>query len=58
MSASSEELGQMLFSEVRNYIDNVSNVDVCRVHALKSMMKLVDIDYLLLDKIQYYPIEI
>ena len=54
----SEQLGESLFKNVRDYIDNVSNVDVCKVHALKSMMKQLDIEYLMLDKVQYYPVEI
>lgn len=58
LSAMAEDLGQTLFSEIQNYIDNVSNVDVCKIHALKSMMKMIGIDYLLLDKVQYYPLEI
>jgi len=41
-----------------NYIDNVSNIDLCRVKSLKSMMKMLDVDYQVLEKIDYYPIEI
>lgn len=58
ISAVGEDLGNTLFENVMNYIDNVSNVDVCRVKSLKSMMKMVDIDYQLIEKIDYYPLEI
>ena len=51
-------MGQALYENVRDYIDNVSNVDTCKVHALKSMMHIVGSEYNVLDKIGYYPIEI
>ena len=58
LSAVSQNLGQTLFLNVKNYIDNVSNVDTCKVQALKSMMNMLGINYDVLNKIGYYPIEI
>lgn len=58
LSAASQSLGEEVYSNVLHYIDNVSNVDVCKVKSLMSMMKIVGIDYLVLDKISHYPIEI
>ena len=58
LSAVSQDLGQSLYQNVKNYIDNVSNVDTCKVKALRSMMSMLGSDYTLLDKISYYPIEI
>jgi len=58
LSAVAQQFGQTLYENVRDYIDNVSNVDTCKVRALKSMMSLVGCDYNVLDKIGYYPIEI
>lgn len=58
LSAVSEELGQSLFSNVRHYIDNVSNIDTCKVKALKSMMKMASVNYMMLDKLSFYPVEI
>lgn len=58
MSAVAQQFGQTLYENVRDYIDNVSNVDTCKVRALKSMMSLVGCDYNVLDKVGYYPIEI
>lgn len=58
LSGVSEQLGESLFMNVRDYIDNVANVDTCKVKSLMSMMKMLDIDYLMLDKLQYYPVEI
>ena len=58
LSAVSEDLGQTLYNNVKNYINNVANVDTCKVRALKSMMSILGSDYKVLDKISYYPIEI
>lgn len=58
LSAISQNLGQELYSNVIHYIDNVSNVDVCRIKSLRSMLQLVGVNYLMLDKIQFYPLEI
>lgn len=54
----SQDLGQSVYENVRYYIDNVSNIDTCKVRALKSMMQFIGSDYNVLDKIGYYPIEI
>jgi len=58
LSAASEDIGQALYSNVRHYIDNVSNVDTCKIKSLKSMLNMVGLNYLIIDKVQYYPIEI
>ena len=47
-----------MYENVRDYIDNVSNVDTCKVRALKSMMRMVGSDYNILDRIGFYPLEI
>lgn len=58
LSAVSQDLGEQIYSNVLHYIDNVSNVDVCRVKSLKSMVQLLGSSYIVLDKVQFYPIEI
>lgn len=58
LSAVGTDLGQVFYENVLNYVDNVSNVDLCRVKALMSMMRMLDIDYQVIEKINYYPIEI
>lgn len=58
LSAISDKLGEAMFENVRDYIDNVSNVDVCKTRALRSMMKLIDVNYQIIDKVEYYPIEV
>jgi hypothetical protein len=45
LSAMSEKLGKDLFLNVRDYIDNVTDIDVCKVNALRSMMHMVGLDY-------------
>lgn len=58
LSAASEDVGQALYSNVRHYIDNVSNVDTCKIKSLRSMLTMVGLNYLVIDKVSYYPIEI
>ena len=58
LSAASQSLGEEVYSNVLHYIDNISNVDVCKVKSLMSMLKLIDSNYLMLDKVQHYPIEV
>ena len=40
LSATADEVGDMVYLNVRKYIDFVSNVDVCKVKSLQSMLKL------------------
>lgn len=58
LSAIADGLGEDIYSNVLNYIDNVSNVDVCKVRSLRSMMLAIGAKYLVVDKIQFYPIEV
>ena len=58
MSAIADDLGETIYSNVLHYIDNVSNVDVCKVRALRSMLSMVGTNYKVIDKIRFYPIEI
>lgn len=41
-----------------NYIDNVSNIDLCKVKALKSIIKILGIDYKVIENIDSMPIEL
>jgi hypothetical protein len=38
LSAIANDLGEVTFSNIRNYIDEVSNVDTCKVKSLNSML--------------------
>ena len=43
LSAISETVGTTIYENVLNYIDNVSNIDTCKVRALASMSKILGI---------------
>ena len=58
LSAITQDISETIYSNVLNYIDNVSNVDTCEIKSLRSMLEILGIDYLVIDKVQYYPIEI
>ena len=45
LSAVANDVGEKLFTNVRDYIDNVTDVDVCKVRALASMMHMIGLDY-------------
>ena len=41
-----------------NYIDNAANVDLCKVKALQSMIKIVGVKYEVLESFSNIPVEI
>lgn len=43
LSAISETVGNTIYENVLNYIDNVANIDVCKVKALASMSKVLGV---------------
>jgi hypothetical protein len=51
-------MGEITYSNVRNYIDLVSNVDTCKVVALNSMLNNFGVNYKGVKHIDKYPIEI
>ena len=58
LSSAGNDLGEVLYENVADYIDNVSNIDTCKIKSLMSMMNMLGIDYDLPKNISYYPIEI
>lgn len=40
VSASCEDIGSEIYKKILNYIDNISNVDTCEIHALQSFAKM------------------
>lgn len=58
LSAIGQDIGGALHSCVQNYIDEVSNVDTCRIKGLKSMISQFGYDYEIFQKIGFLPIEI
>ncbi len=55
LSAVGQDIGEVLYSNVLNYIDNVSNIDLCKITALRSMMKAYGIKYTIFDNFNTVP---
>lgn len=58
LSAIGQEIGEVTYANVKNYIDIVSNIDMCKTKSLMSMMKNVDMDYTVIKDIDDFPIEV
>lgn len=58
LSAVGNDIGNVVYSNVLNYIDFVSNIDLCKVRALKSMLNQIGIDYQIFDQLNTLPIEL
>lgn len=58
LSAVGQDIGETLYSNVLNYIDNVCNIAVCKISALKSMLKAYGIKYTLFDNLDIFPTKI
>lgn len=58
LSCMGEEYGEVVYENVLNYLDNVANVDLCKIKALQSMMKVVSIEYDVLKSFSAIPVEI
>lgn len=58
LSAVSEQLGKEFYDNVLNFIDNICNVDLCKVQSLQSMITNLGIKYSVFNDIQNMPIEI
>jgi len=58
VSAIGEDCSEVIYENVLNYINNVSNVDLCKVKALKSMIDVLGVKYSVLDNIDAVPLEL
>ena len=58
LSAVTDDVGEILYQNVLNYIDNVSDIDTCTTKALQSMVKLLGTNYNILDGINDIPLEL
>jgi hypothetical protein len=58
ISAISDETGKVLYENIKNYIDYVTNVDLCKIEALRSMIKLYGLEYKIFDRFDIFPNEI
>ncbi len=58
LSAIGDDLGEIIYANVVDYVDYVSNVDLCKVKSLRSMMKNLGFNYTIFDNMDEMPIEI
>lgn len=58
LSAIGDDVGQVIYENVLNYVDDVSNVDLCKIKPLRSMLSSFGIDYSVLNNIDLVPIEV
>ena len=58
LSAIGQEFGERLYSDVIHYVDNVVNVDTCKIKALKSMMYFLGIEYKVISNLDLFPVEL
>lgn len=58
LSAIAQDSGETIYQNVLNYIDLASNIDLCKVSALRSMISEHGVKYQVLDKLKNMPIEL
>lgn len=58
LSCIGEDYAEIIYENVLNYIDNAANVDLCKVKALQSMIKIVGVKYEVLESFSNIPVEI
>lgn len=58
LSAIGDQLGSKIYDEILNYIDNIGNVDICKIQALQTMVKMLGISYSAFAVINDMPLEI
>jgi len=58
MSAVADDIGEVLYEKVLNYIDDVCDIDTCSIKALKSMAQALGTEHSAFKTIQDAPLEI
>lgn len=58
MSAVTDQIGEILYEKILNYIDDVSNIDTCEIKALQSMTQILGTEYSIFSTINSAPLEI
>ena len=58
LSAIGDQYAETIYENVLNYIDNVSNIDLCKIKALQSMINVVGMNYDVLPMLNTIPVEI
>lgn len=58
LSAITEDVGEAIYQNILNYIDNVCDVDTCSVKALQSMIQILGTKFSIFDSLKNCPVEI
>ena len=58
ISAVADDVGETLYSNVLNYIENVADIDTCTTKALQSMVQILGTKYSILDGLSSVPQEL
>lgn len=58
ISAIGDDVANTLYENVLNYIDNISNVDLCKTKALQSLVNAHGIRYSILNSLDVVPLEL
>ena len=58
LSATSEDVGEALYQNVLNYMQNVADIDTCTIKALQSMAQILGTKYSILESFDTIPLEI
>jgi len=58
LSAVGDDTGRVLYENIKNYIDYVTNIDLCHIQALRSMVKMYGLKYCVFDRLDMLPVEI
>lgn len=53
-----ENISEQFESDILNFIDNIANVDTCKIQALQSMINQLGISYSIFDKLHNLPLKI
>jgi len=53
-----ENISEVFESNILNFIDNISDIDTCKIKSLQSMISQLGINYTVFDKIKLMPLKI
>jgi hypothetical protein len=52
------DVSETIYENILHYVENISNVDTCKISSLKSMMECIGIEYTIFNRIKNIPLEI
>ena len=58
LSATASYVGEAVNNEILNYVDNICNVELCKIHQLQSLASYFGIRYSIFQNIQLFPREL